>query len=443
MIETASSTPWSLSAAQLAEQGERMHALCAQLYPICRSITGDGLRATLNQIGERIPLTLHEIPSGTSVFDWTVPREWNIREAWVKNAAGEKVIDFARHNLHVMSYSVPVHAKLSLAELRPHLHTLVDAPEWIPYRTSYYREDWGFCLAHRDLERLAEGEYEVCIDSTLEPGSLTYGECYLPGTTEDEVLLSCHACHPSLASDNLSGIALVTALAELLATAPRWYSYRILFIPGTIGSITWLWQHEEEATRIKHGLVVANVGDPGAFHYKRSRRGNAAIDRAVAHALKTSQLPHEIRDFSPYGYDERQYCSPGFDLPVGSLTRTPHGKFPQYHTSADNLDFITPAALAGSLAMYLKVLQILEYDCTYLNLNPHCEPQLGKRGLYRSLGGLADAGQRELAMLWVLNQSDGEHSLLEIAERSGLAFELVHDAAQALLAADLLSKATQ
>jgi aminopeptidase-like protein len=436
MIETASNLPFTLSAAQLAAQGERMHAFCKELYPICRSITGDGLRATLDRIAQRIGLEIHEVATGTPVFDWTVPREWNLREAWVKNAAGEKVIDFARHNLHVMNYSVPVHARMALADLRPHLHTLVDAPDWIPYRTSYYREDWGFCLAHRDLQQLPEGEYEVFIDSTLAAGSLTYGECYLPGDSEEEVLLSCHACHPSLANDNLSGVVLVTALGELLAAAPRRYSYRLLFIPGTIGSITWLALHEAEARRIHHGLVVACVGDPGVLHYKRSRRGHAIIDRAVAHALKG--VPHDIRDFSPYGYDERQYCSPGFNLPVGSLTRTPHGRFPQYHTSADNLDFVTAEALAGSLGMYLSVLQILEQNRTYLNLHPHCEPQLGKRGLYRSLGGLPDAGQRELAMLWVLNQSDGEHSLLDIAERSGLEFPLLAQAARSLSAERLL-----
>jgi aminopeptidase-like protein len=422
------------------DAGARLHRLIAELYPICRSITGDGFRQTLQGLREQIPLEVHEVPSGTQVFDWTIPREWNIRDAWVKNARGEKVIDFAKSNLHVVNYSVPVRRKMPLAELREHLHTLPDRPDWIPYRTSYYKETWGFCLAHNQLVNLPDGEYEVCIDSRLDDGSLTYGEYYLPGRRQDEVLFSCHACHPSLCNDNLSGMALTAELARLLSEASLEYSYRFLFIPGAIGSITWLARNEDKAANIRHGLVVACVGDPGKFHYKRSRRGDAEIDRAVVHALRHGGVEFEVRDFSPYGYDERQYCSPGFNLAVGSLTRTPHGKFPQYHTSADNLDFVTPDALAGSLAAFLWVIGILENDGRYLNLNPKCEPQLGKRGLYRALGGLADAGQLELAMLWVLNFSDGEHSLLEIAERATLPFSLLHQAARTLAEHKLLNK---
>ena len=318
-----------------------------------------------------------------------------------------------------------------------------DYPDWVPYRTSYYRENWGFCLAHHELLKLPDGDYEVCIDSSLENGSLTYGEYFLAGERSEEVLLSCHACHPSLCNDNLSGVALVTELAKLLSGVRRELSYRILFIPGTIGSITWLAHNEEKATRIRHGLVVACVGDPGKFHYKRSRRGNADIDRAAHHVLCHSGMPFEIMDFSPYGYDERQYCSPGFNLAIGSLTRTPHGRFPQYHTSADNLDFVQPAALAGSLQVYLSVLRILENNCRYVNLNPKCEPQLGKRGLYRPLGGLSNANAWELAMLWVLNLSDGQHTLLDIAERSGLEFGLIHQAATLLVEAHLLERAAE
>ncbi|MBI2826652.1 MAG: DUF4910 domain-containing protein [Planctomycetia bacterium] len=416
-----------------------MHRLIADLYPICRSITGDGFRRTLGRLREQIPLEIHEVPTGTPVFDWTVPREWNIRDAWIKNAAGEKVVDFRRSNLHVVNYSVPVHGKMPLAELRKHLHALSDRPDWIPYRTSYYQESWGFCLAANELARLADGEYEVHIDSSLQNGSLTYGELYLPGRRTGEVLLSCHACHPSLCNDNLSGVSLVAALAELLRGVALEYSYRFLFIPGTIGSIAWLARNEAQASRIRHGLVVACVGDSGSFHYKRSRHGDAEIDRAVVHALKHCGKKYEVRAFSPYGYDERQFCSPGFNLAVGSLTRTPHGQFPEYHTSADNLDFVKPEALAGSLAVYLAVLRILENDARYRNLNPKCEPQLGKRGLYRTLGGLPDAGQLEMAMLWVLNLSDGEHSLLDIAERSELSFDSIHTAARTLVENQLLA----
>lgn len=418
--------------------GEDMHRFIAEAFPVCRSITGDGVRRTLGKIRERIPLEIHEVPSGTPVFDWTVPREWNIRDAWVKGPDGRKVIDFQRSNLHVLSYSVPVHEKLPLEELKEHLFTLPDKPDLIPYRTSYYREAWGFCLAHRDLLALPEGEYEVRIDSTLADGSLTYGELFLPGETEKEVLFSCHVCHPSLCNDNLSGIAVMTWLARELADRPRRYSYRFLFIPGTIGSITWLARNEERARRIAHGLVAANLGDPGRFHYKKSRWGGAEIDRAVLHVLRTSGEDFGVEEFVPFGYDERQYGSPGFDLAVGSLTRTPYGRYPEYHTSADNLELVRPEALEGSLATYLQVVQVLEGNRRYLNLNPKCEPQLGRRGLYRTIGG-DDAGRsRELALLWVLNLSDGRHGLLDVAERSGMGFEKIEEAARALLEADLL-----
>ena len=414
--------------------GEEMHRFIAGLYPICRSITGDGVRQTLAAIQERIPLEIHEVPSGTPVFDWTVPREWNIRDAWVKDPSGRKVVDFREHNLHVLNYSVPVHEKLPLEELRKRLFTLPDKPDLIPYRTSYYKEAWGFCLRHRTLEGLPEGEYEVCIDATLEDGSLTYGECFLPGESEREILLSTHVCHPSLCNDNLSGIAVMTWLAAELGKRPRRYSYRFLFIPGTIGSITWLARNEEKAGRIAHGLVAANLGK-GGFHYKRSRRGDAEIDRAVLAVLQGSG---EIEEFVPFGYDERQYCSPGFDLPVGSLTRTPYGRYPEYHTSADNLDLVSPEALEGSLRTYLAVMGVLEGDRRYENLNPKCEPQLGRRGLYRNIGGDEAGRSRELALLWTLNFSDGEHSLLDIAERSGMSFAAIREAADALLEVGLL-----
>ncbi len=418
---------------------EEMIRFIAEAYPICRSITGDGLRRTLALIRERIPLDVHEVPSGTPVFDWTVPKEWSIRDAWIKDPGGNKVVDFQTHNLHVLNYSVPVHARLSLEELKEHLFTLPDKPDVIPYRTSYYKEAWGFCLSHHQLLALGEGEYEVFIDSTLEDGSLTYGELLLAGETEREVLLSTHVCHPSLCNDNLSGIAVMTWLAQALQARPRRrYSYCFLFIPGTIGSITWLARNEERAGRIAHGLVAANLGDAGWFHYKRSRRGDAEIDRAVLEVLRASGEDFKVEDFVPFGYDERQYNSPGFNLAVGSLTRTPYGRYPEYHTSADNLDFVKPEALEGSLRTYLAVVDVLEGNRRYLNLNPKCEPQLGRRGLYRSIGG-DDAGRaRELALLWVLNLSDGEHDLLAVAERSGIRFAAVREAADALLEAGLL-----
>lgn len=421
-----------------ADIGASMHELVCRLYPICRSITGDGVRETLRILESHVPLEIKEVPTGTEVFDWSVPREWNIREAWIKGPDGSTVLDFKDCNLQVLNYSEPVREKVDLAELREHLFTLPDRPDWIPYRTSYYSERWGFCMSQNQFDSLAEGEYEVFIDSSLEDGSLTYGEYVLPGEIADEVLLSCHVCHPSLCNDNLSGIALVTFLAKHLQSCSRRHTYRFLFIPGTIGAITWLALNEAQARRIQHGLVVACVGDPGNLTYKRSRRGDAEIDRAVEHTLKQSGEPHEVLNFSPYGYDERQFCSPGFNLAVGSLTRTPHGRYPEYHTSADNTELVQPAALADSFITYLSVVNVLESNRLFLNQNPKCEPQLGKRGLYSMVGGHSDSKQIELAMLWVLNLSDGNHSLLDIAERADLAFDVIDSAAELLHEAGLL-----
>ncbi len=396
----------------------------ADLYPICRSITGDGVRETLRRLQRLAPLTIHEVPSGTEVFDWTVPREWNIRDAYIKNDRGERVVDFQRSNLHVVSYSVPVRTRLSLERLRPHLFTLPDRPDWIPYRTSYYAENWGFCLSQRQLDALGPGEYDVCIDSSLEPGSLTYGEVYLPGESTDEVLVSAHLCHPSLANDNLSGLVIGAHLAQYLEQVARRYSYRFLFVPGTIGAITWLARNETVVPSIRHGLVLASLGDAGRLTYKKSRRGDAAVDRAAMHVLR--QLgDHEIFEFSPYGYDERQFCSPGFNLPVGRLSRTPMDRSREYHTSADNLQFIDPLQLARSLTSCLAILYVLENNRTYVNQNPKCEPQLGKRGLYHALGGLTNVPSTEMGLLWTLNLSDGQHGVLDIADRSGLPFETI------------------
>jgi aminopeptidase-like protein len=412
--------------------GQEMYELITELYPLCRSITGDGLRKTLGILKKHISLDVHEVPSGTPVFDWTVPKEWNIRDAYVKNSNGERIIDFNRSNLHVVSYSTPLRKTVRLAELREHLFTLPDRPDWIPYRTSYYKENWGFCLTHTQFLELADEEYEVCIDASLEDGHLAYGEYYLPGEIRDEVLLSCHVCHPSLSNDNLSGIALVAFLAKYLRSLPRRYSYRFLFIPGTIGSITWLCLNEPQVTNIKHGFVVAGVGDAGNFTYKKSRRGDAEIDRIFSHVLKHSGSDYAIIDFFPYGYDERQFCSPAFNSPVGCVMRTPHGQYPEYHTSADNLDFVHPSALRDSFTKCVSVFDVLENNKTYINQNPKCEPQLGKRGLYRAVGGQAEGVIDELAMLWTLNLSDGNYSLLDIAERSGYRFESIKKAADRL-----------
>lgn len=427
---------------QESDTAKEIFHLIERLYPICRSITGDGVRQTLRILQEYIPLTIREVPSGTRVFDWAVPKEWNIKDAYIKNSKGEKLVDFQKSNLHVLNYSLPIHEKVSLDELKAHSFSLPDKPDWIPYRTSYYKENWGFCLSHKQLAELQEDEYEVLIDSTLRDGHLSYGEYFIKGERIDEILISTHVCHPSLANDNLSGIALAVFIAKHLKAASLRYSYRFVFTPGTIGSIIWLSLNEVQTIRIKHGLVLACAGDSGKINYKKSRQANAEIDRAVIQALRDSGDGFALHEFSPYGYDERQFCSPGFNLPVGCFMRTPHGEFPEYHTSADNLELVRPKFLADSLTKCLSILEILEGNRRYLNLNPKCEPQLGKRGLYGSIGGQSDGRLQELAMLWVLNLSDGAHDLLDISEKSKLRFCLIKNAADALLANNLLREAS-
>jgi aminopeptidase-like protein len=420
-------------------KGHQMHELMEELYPICRSITGDGVRESLSIVKKHIPLTMHKIRTGATVFDWEVPKEWNIKDAYIKNSRGEKIVDFANSNLHVMNYSIPVHQLMPLSELMGHLYTLPEYPDWIPYRTSYYKEDWGFCITHTQFQQLEEDLYEVCIDSTLKKGHLIYGEYFLPGELSDEVLLSTHVCHPSLCNDNLSGISVLTFLAKYLQTQKLRYSYRFLFIPGTIGAIAWLSINEIKTRNIKHGLVATLLGDNGPFTYKKSRRGNAEIDKIVPEVLRNLNVQHRVINYSPYGYDERQFCSPGFNLPVGSLTRTLYGQFPEYHTSADNLEFVKPEALDGSLKIYQAVIRMLEENERYINTNPKCEPQLGRRKLYSLVGGKKESADFQMATLWVLNLSDGFHSLMDISKESGLPFELIREVANKLEECRLLS----
>ncbi|WP_369255699.1 DUF4910 domain-containing protein [Geodermatophilus amargosae] len=421
--------------------GETMHAAMDRLYPICRSITGDGVRATLDVLAESLDVERHGVPSGTQAFDWTVPDEWNVRDAYIADRRGRRVVDFRRHNLHLVSYSVPVHATMTLSELLPHLHTLPDQPDWIPYRTTYYSRDWGFCLPESRLRSMDEGPYDVVVDTTIEPGELTYGELVVPGDNPDEVMISAHLCHPSLANDNLAGIAVAVEVARTLAALPsRRYTYRFLFAPGTIGSITWLSRNPRVLPRIRHGLVVTGLGGPGPLVYKRTRRGTRDVDGAAAHVV--ARRGGEVRDYSPYGYDERQFNAVGFDLPVGRLSRTPHGEYPEYHTSADDLSFVKPAELAEAYLAVLEILDVLENDERYRNLSPHGEPQLGKRGLYPTTGG-RQATDAVMAMLWVLGYSDGSTSLLDTAAVAGVDFADLRRAAARLEAAGLLTAARQ
>jgi aminopeptidase-like protein len=413
-----------------------MMRLAEELYPICRSITGAGLRRTLDVIGRELPLERHEVPSGTRVLDWTVPEEWNLRRAFIESADGTRIADAAEHNLHVVSYSVPVDAVLSLDELRPHLHTLPEHPDWIPYRTTYYRRDWGFCLQHRRLDAMTAGRYRVLVDATLAPGALSYGEAVLRGSRADEVLVSVHCCHPSLANDNLSGIVVALALAKELLGKRRTFTWRFLFIPGTIGAVTWLARNEEALPRIRHGIVLAGVGSRHGLRWKRSRRGTTAIDRIMALSLRHSGEETVTEDFVPYGYDERQYCSPGFDLPVGCLMRGKWGAYPEYHTSADDLAFIAPERLEGSLAVLRAAAEAIEHgEEIWKSLNPKGEPQLGARGLYSDA-----ASDDRMALLWVLNLADGTHSLLDMAARADMPFARIRAAALALAEKGLLER---
>ena len=412
--------------------GERLTDLIERLFPICRSITGEGVRQTLSILSEYIDLDIHEVPSGSRVLDWTVPQEWSIEDAYVARSDGTRVIDFRESNLHVVSYSVPVRARMSRAELLNHLHSLPDQPDLIPYRTSYYQESWGFCAAHDVVTALPEDDYEVVIDSRLRPGSLTYGEFVVPGESDDEVIVSTHTCHPSLCDDNLSGISIATLVAERLAAGPTpRRTFRFVFAPGTIGTIAWLDRNRYRASRLTAGLTLSCLGDHHHLTFKRTERADTVTDRAAQHVLEWSELDHEVVDFFPYGYDERQYNSPGFRIPVGSLMRGRHGQFPEYHTSADNLSFISADRLSESLHIVNRILRVLDRNRTMTNLEPYGEPQLGSRGLYGALGGVT-VPDAQLAMLWVLNQSDGTADLLKIADRANLPFDSIEATATIL-----------
>lgn len=415
-----------------------MRRLIEDLYPICRSITGPGVRATLDRLGDELPLVRRSIPSGTQVFDWTVPDEWTFRSArLVRVDDGTTVVDAADHNLHVVNSSTAVDAVMTLDELRPHLHSLPDRPDAIPYRTSYYHRTWGFCLGDRQLRTLDEGPYRATIDAEHAPGVLDWAEFELPGDSDEIVLLTTHICHPSLVNDNLTGIAVLAELARHLQALPtRRYTYHLAFIPGTIGSLAWLHTHRDLCPRIRHGLVLTGLGDPSSLTYKHSRRGTAEIDRLAALVVEAhggSTMP-----FEPYGYDERQFCSPGFDLPVGRLTRGVHGRYPEYHTSMDDLDFVSDAQLAASLAALVDLVAAIEHNRTYRSTSPYGEPQLGRRGLYSNTGGTIDSRSVEMAYLWVLSMSDGGADLADIARRAGLAFPVIAEAARRLAATDLL-----
>ena len=426
----------------MLETGDQLHALVERMFPLRRSLTGDGVRQTLGVLAEEMPLHTTEVPSGTAVLDWHVPREWRVRDAHVTSPDGRRVVDWADGPLHLVGHSAPFRGSLELAELREHLHSLPDRPALTPYRTSYYADTWGFCLPHERVERLSDGRYDVVVDTELVAGSLTYGEVVVPGQCEDEVLITAHVCHPAQANDNLSGIAVAAGLAQRLLAGPRpRLTFRFLFAPGTLGAIAWLDRHREDVVpRIRAGLVLTGLGDASPPSYKLSRRGNTLVDRAVQHVLRHTSPEARVLPFTPYGYDERQFCSPGFDLPVGRLGRGVHGEYPEYHTSADDLSFVTADRLSESLALVSAVADVVDRDRVLVNQSPYGEPQLGRRGLYRSTGATPlDAKAVEMALLWTLSLCDGSRSLLAVADEAGLPFDIVLQAADRLQDAGLLA----
>jgi len=416
---------------------DRLEHYFDRLWPINRSLTGDGNRETLAILSEIVPFEIKEIPSGTTCFDWQVPPEWNVREAWIKNSKGEKMVDFSINNLHLLGYSEPFQGKLTFQDLDGHLYTLPEQPELIPYLTSYYKRRWGFCLSHQQYLSLDKAEtYEVFIDATLdESGSMTVAEAVIKGASDREILFSTYFCHPSLASNELSGPLVTAFVYEALSkrTDLR-YTYRFAFQRETIGAIYYL---SEKGTHLKEkldaGFIVTCIGDDGAFTYKKSRIGNALVDKVCQAVLEQTEEDYNLVEFSPRGSDERQYCSPGFNLPMGSLMRTMYGKYPEYHTSADNKDFVSFAAMEVAVNKFLTIIDVLEKNRCYTNLYPFCEPQLGKRGLYPTLGSQKQTAAFVEAMMWVLNLSDGEHDLIDISLESNIPLSFLMQVVDVLL----------
>lgn len=423
------------------EVGNNMYALIERLFPICRSITGEGVRETLRIIQEHVPITFHEVRTGTRVFDWTVPKEWNIRDAYVMNNRGEKVVDFKKNNLHVVGYSVPVNKKISLSELQKHLYSLPDQPDAIPYATSYYEERWGFCMAHAEREKLTEGEYTVVIDSELKNGSLTYGELIIKGDSKKEVFISTYVCHPSLANNELSGPAVTTFLAKWLLNKPRRFTYQIIFIPETIGAITYLSKNVKIMKRnMIAGFNVSCVGDTRAYGYLPTRAGDTYADKIALQVLS-----HTHPDFIAYSFlntasDERHYNAPGIDLPVCAVTRSKYGTYPEYHTSLDNLDFVSAEGLQGAYDLLQECLVLIENNHTY-KINCIGTPQFGKRGLYPSISTRFSALE-VVSMLDFMSYADGKNDLIDISIATKIPFVELYHIVEKLMKADLLTEVT-
>lgn len=419
------------------ELGRRMHALLASLFPICRSLTGTGVRQTLAALDKLLPLQVHEVPTGTKAFDWTVPREWNIRDAFVANENGDRVIDFRRNNLHVVGYSTPVDRWMTLAELQGHLHSLEDQPNAIPYITSYYKERWGFCLTHEQRRGLLEGRYRVLIDSDLSNGSLTYGECLIPGESSQEVFVSTYVCHPSMANNELSGPVISAHLGAWLRQQPRRYSYRLVFIPETIGAIVYLSRNLAALQRnVVAGFNLSCIGDQGGYSYVASRYGNTLADRIAANILHSRSGSKTCYSYLSRGSDERQYCSPGVDLPLVTLSRSKFSEYPEYHTSLDDLDFVTAEGLLGGYEFVRDCIVAVESNRLY---RTSClgEPQLGKRGLYPDLSTKKSGASVE-TLMDLLAYADGSNDLIAISDRIGAPLQQLYPLVDSLTNAGLL-----
>lgn len=419
--------------------GQEMYQLLARLFPICRSITGNGVRKTLQIISEYIPLNIHEVPTGTKVFDWTVPKEWNITDAFILDENGNKIVDFKKNNLHVVGYSVPVDKWVTLEELQTHLYSLEEQPDAIPYVTSYYKERWGFCIPHEQRKKLAEGKYRVFIDSQLKDGHLTYGEYIIPGKEQKEVFLSTYICHPSMANNELSGPVLTTFLSKWISTFPRKYTYRIIFIPETIGSITYLSKNFEALkNNVIAGFNITCVGDNRVYSYIPSRYGNSYADKVALNILKFKYPDFIKYSFLDRGSDERQYCSPGIDLPLVSLTRSKYNEYPEYHTSLDNLSLVSPNGLKESYDLYIDCLELIEQNAKY-RINCYGEPQLGKRGLYPDLS-TKNSGELVKDMMNFITYTDGSNDLIDISNIIGIPTHKIYPIVSNLLEAELLTE---
>ena len=421
--------------------GREIHVFAEQLWKINRSLTGEGVRETLKHIKEHLPsLEVKSVASGTKVFDWTVPKEWIVREAYIITPEGKRICDFNENNLHLLGYSIPFNGKVSLEELQRHLYSLPEQPDAIPYITSYYKERWGFCISNASREKLTEGEYEVCIDTNLFEGCLNYGEVVIPGECSKEIFLSTYICHPSMANNELSGPTVVTYLAKWLSQLKtRRYTYRIVFIPETIGSITYLSENYQDLKKkVVAGYNVSCVVDDRAYSYLPSRNGKTISDKVARHVLKWIDSSYVSYKWIDRGSDERQYCAPGIDLPIASIMRTKYGRYPEYHTSLDNLiDVVTPKGLDGGYWALLRALELLEKNYKY-KINVLCEPQMGKRGLYPTLSTEKSGDEVKVKMTFI-SYCDGEHDLLEIADLIGVASWDLYELVEKLKSHDLIS----